>query len=70
MSIEVNSEHRFAQYIRNQQAAGDRRELSVINYGPTHPSTHGIFQNILLMEGERILDVDQTVGYIHRAFEK
>lgn len=66
----VSSEHRFAKYIKEQQAQGDRRELNVINYGPTHPSTHGIFQNILLMDGERVLDADSTVGYIHRAFEK
>ena len=45
-------------------------ELQVLNLGPTHPSTHGIFQNILLMDGETILDSEPTIGYIHRAFEK
>ncbi|MEY4538570.1 MAG: hypothetical protein RLZZ306_327, partial [Bacteroidota bacterium] len=34
------------------------------------PATHGIFQNILTMDGETIIDAEQTVGYIHRAFEK
>ena len=66
----VNSEHRFAKYIKEQQAKGDIRELNVMNFGPTHPSTHGVFQNILLMNGETILDADTTIGYIHRAFEK
>ncbi|NDV69885.1 NADH-quinone oxidoreductase subunit D [Dysgonomonas sp. 25] len=55
--------------IKNQNFA-DGRELSVINFGPTHPSTHGVFQNILLLDGDIILDADTTVGYIHRAFEK
>jgi NADH-quinone oxidoreductase subunit D len=41
-----------------------------LNLGPTHPATHGIFQNILTMDGETIVDAEQTVGYIHRAFEK
>lgn len=44
--------------------------LYTINLGPTHPATHGIFQNVLTMDGEKILHDEQTVGYIHRAFEK
>jgi len=45
-------------------------ELATLNLGPTHPATHGIFQNVLKMDGERIISAEQTVGYIHRAFEK
>jgi NADH-quinone oxidoreductase subunit D len=41
-----------------------------LNLGPTHPATHGVFQNILELDGERIVSAEQTVGYIHRAFEK
>lgn len=46
------------------------QQLYTLNPGPTHPATHGIFQNVLTMDGERILHSEQTVGYIHRAFEK
>ncbi len=45
-------------------------ELGTLNLGPTHPATHGIFQNVLKMDGERIHSAEQTIGYIHRAFEK
>ncbi len=45
-------------------------ELTTLNLGPTHPATHGIFQNILQMDGEKIVSTEQTIGYIHRAFEK
>lgn len=45
-------------------------EIATLNLGPTHPATHGIFQNILQVDGEKILSSEQTVGYIHRAFEK
>ena len=48
----------------------DLRELTTLNLGPTHPATHGIFQNVLTLDGEIILDTEQTIGYIHRAFEK
>ncbi|MBK7957799.1 MAG: NADH-quinone oxidoreductase subunit D [Bacteroidetes bacterium] len=45
-------------------------EIATLNLGPTHPATHGIFQNVLKIDGERILDAVPTIGYIHRAFEK
>lgn len=45
-------------------------QIATLNLGPTHPATHGIFQNVLQVDGERILSAEQTVGYIHRAFEK
>lgn len=45
-------------------------ELATINLGPTHPATHGIFQNVLKMDSERIISAEPTIGYIHRAFEK
>ncbi len=46
------------------------KQTTTLNLGPTHPATHGVFQNILEMDGERILSAESTVGYIHRAFEK
>ncbi len=48
----------------------EENNYTTLNLGPTHPATHGIFQNILTMDGERIVASDMTVGYIHRAFEK
>lgn len=46
------------------------KQTTTLNLGPTHPATHGVFQNIVEMDGERIVSSEQTVGYIHRAFEK
>lgn len=46
------------------------KSTTTLNLGPTHPATHGVFQNILEMDGERIQSAESTVGYIHRAFEK
>ena len=48
----------------------DDKQYTTLNLGPTHPATHGIFQNVLTMDGEQIIDAEQTIGYIHRAFEK
>lgn len=44
--------------------------LVTLNLGPTHPATHGVFQNILKVDGETIVSAESTIGYIHRAFEK
>ena len=46
------------------------KQTTTINLGPTHPATHGVFQNVIELDGETIVSAEQTVGYIHRAFEK
>lgn len=46
------------------------KQTTTINLGPTHPATHGVFQNIVELDGEIVVSAEQTVGYIHRAFEK
>jgi len=46
------------------------KKTTTLNLGPTHPATHGVFQNIVELDGERIVSAEQTIGYIHRAFEK
>lgn len=46
------------------------KETTTINIGPTHPATHGVFQNIMEIDGERVIKTEPTIGYIHRAFEK
>lgn len=48
----------------------EEKQYSYLNLGPTHPATHGIFQNVLKMDGEVIIEAESTIGYIHRAFEK
>lgn len=47
-----------------------QKELVTLNLGPTHPATHGVFQNVIKLDGERIVSGVSTIGYIHRAFEK
>jgi NADH-quinone oxidoreductase subunit D len=46
------------------------KQYNTLNLGPTHPATHGVFQNVLQMDGEIIMSSEPTIGYIHRAFEK
>src|SRR5688572_23456049 len=43
---------------------------TVISMGPQHPSTHGVLRVKLILDGERVLDTDCTLGYLHRGTEK
>ncbi|MEK7880178.1 MAG: NADH-quinone oxidoreductase subunit D [candidate division NC10 bacterium] len=45
-------------------------ERLVMNMGPQHPSSHGVFRMILTLEGETIVAVDSVIGYLHRCHEK
>jgi NADH-quinone oxidoreductase subunit D len=47
-----------------------KTEPFVVNVGPQHPSTHGVFRLRLTLDGERIVDADMVMGYLHRSMEK
>ena len=42
----------------------------VLNIGPQHPATHGVLRLRLTLDGERIVDCEPIVGYMHRGVEK
>lgn len=42
----------------------------VINFGPSHPSTHGVFRMRTVLDGEVILDMEPILGHLHRGIEK
>ncbi|MAT44398.1 MAG: NADH-quinone oxidoreductase subunit NuoD [Anaerolineaceae bacterium] len=45
-------------------------EKIIINLGPQHPSTHGVFRMAALLDGETIVDLKPVCGYLHRNHEK
>ena len=42
----------------------------LLNMGPQHPSTHGVFRMVLWVDGEKIVDLEPHIGYLHRGSEK
>ena len=42
----------------------------LLNMGPQHPSTHGVFRMVLWVDGEKVTDVEPHIGYLHRGSEK
>src|SRR5918999_4508686 len=42
----------------------------LVNLGPQHPSTHGVLRVVIKVDGERVIDLDPVIGYLHRGVEK
>ncbi len=51
-------------------ADGRRHQTYLLNMGPAHPAMHGIIRLVLEIEGEKIVNTETEIGYLHRAFEK
>ena len=51
-------------------ASDPMSEVMELQMGPSHPASHGTIKFNLRLDGERIVDVDVEIGYLHRGFEK
>ncbi|MDX1971620.1 MAG: NADH dehydrogenase (quinone) subunit D [Candidatus Sumerlaeia bacterium] len=56
--------------IRTVEKSYSNLETMTINMGPQHPSTHGVLQVILELDGETVTSLKPVLGYLHRAKEK
>lgn len=45
-------------------------EEMMVNVGPQHPSTHGVFRAMVTVDGEVVTKLEPHIGYLHRCFEK
>ncbi len=45
-------------------------DLITVNFGPNHPSTHGVLRLIVTLDGEVVVGLDADIGYVHTGFEK
>lgn len=47
-----------------------KTEPIIVNIGPQHPSTHGVFRLRVAFDGEVVQDIEPVFGYLHRGSEK
>jgi len=70
---EAEGEQMLYAQLRKLQNAGDeelKTDRMIVNLGPQHPSTHGVFRMAALIEGEQVVELKPVVGYLHRNHEK
>ena len=48
-------------------ATGD---ILTVNFGPNHPSTHGVLRLVVDLDGEDVVGLEAVIGYLHTGFEK
>jgi NADH-quinone oxidoreductase subunit D len=45
-------------------------DILEVNFGPNHPSTHGVLRLVVELNGERVVGLKAVIGYLHTGFEK
>ncbi|MGH2788613.1 MAG: NADH-quinone oxidoreductase subunit D [Actinomycetota bacterium] len=45
-------------------------EEMILNVGPQHPATHGVFRLLARLDGEKLVEAEPIIGYMHRGYEK
>ena len=56
--------------LQGQDTSGMKTDQIVVNLGPQHPSTHGVFRMVVKLNGETINQLKPVMGYLHRNHEK
>jgi NADH-quinone oxidoreductase subunit D len=59
-----------ARWKEKLEASDSADEIMELQMGPSHPASHGTIKFNLKLDGERIVDCDVEVGFLHRGFEK
>jgi NADH-quinone oxidoreductase subunit D len=53
-----------------EQALREEGDVLEVNFGPNHPSTHGVLRLVVELNGERVVGLKPVIGYLHTGFEK
>jgi NADH-quinone oxidoreductase subunit D len=56
--------------LRVSEELRDSEDVMQINFGPNHPSTHGVLRLIIDLNGESVEGIEAVIGYLHTGFEK
>lgn len=71
-SLEIDDDILYAglQKLAEEQSGDLATDHVLVNLGPQHPSTHGVFRMAVVIDGETIVALKPVMGYLHRNHEK
>ncbi|HEY3311165.1 MAG TPA: NADH-quinone oxidoreductase subunit D [Anaerolineales bacterium] len=55
---------------KTEEVDGIQTDHIIVNMGPQHPSTHGVFRAVVVLDGETVVSLKPVMGYLHRNHEK
>ncbi len=55
---------------KTEEHDGIKTDHILVNMGPQHPSTHGVFRAVVILDGETVVSLKPVMGYLHRNHEK
>jgi NADH-quinone oxidoreductase subunit C/D len=55
---------------KTEEKDGIKTDHIIVNLGPQHPSTHGVFRAVVVLDGETVVSMKPVMGYLHRNHEK
>ena len=68
---ELEARALYAAHVADARVAVElQTESMLLNIGPQHPSTHGVFRLVARLDGERVESIEPVLGYMHRGYEK
>jgi NADH-quinone oxidoreductase subunit D/NADH-quinone oxidoreductase subunit C/D len=70
IEFDVDTEIYEGVTVTPQATPGLKTDKVIVNMGPQHPSTHGVFRMVVTLDGETIVKLDPVMGYLHRNHEK
>jgi NADH-quinone oxidoreductase subunit D len=56
--------------MRVSEEVRETGDVLQVNFGPNHPSTHGVLRLIVDLSGEEVVGIEAVIGYLHTGFEK
>jgi NADH-quinone oxidoreductase subunit D len=62
--------HPIPSVLQPSQALRDGGDVMEVNFGPNHPSTHGVLRLVAELDGETVVGLRAVIGYLHTGFEK
>jgi NADH-quinone oxidoreductase subunit D len=67
----ITEESRDASQVAREVSEGRfATEEMILNVGPQHPATHGVFRLLATIDGEKLINAEPVIGYMHRGYEK